>query len=441
MFPSKKRAQVLQLAYACSPLKGSEPGVGWHRAVEAAKYSDVWVITEGNEFKHQVLGHLDEIGDIDGLHFVFVAKTPFEAFLSRVPGGYYLAYNLWHRRAFHVAQQLHEDVHFDLVHQVNMCGFREPGYLWKLGVPFVWGPIGGTQNFPTQLLAEANWREAANETLRTMLNRLQLHFGRRVHQAARRADVMLAANTSIKEQFERAVGRRTDVLCEIGTTEVVQRQSSNRSDDRLRLLWAGECRSRKGLSLLLKAMAELPDDVQVELRVLGDGPSLTRWQQMAEQLGVADRIEWLGWLPHCDALEQYSWADLFMFTSLRDTTGTVLLEAISNGVPVLAWNHQGVKDLVTAESGIKVEVTNPTQMISDFRDAIVRLARDSELRHRLSVGASARAEHYLWVKQGERMRDYYRSALPPGYLWDAREESPSAGAADVAASVPEEVLS
>jgi glycosyltransferase involved in cell wall biosynthesis len=375
------------------------------------------------------------------LNFSFLPKTKLEQHLSRIPGMYYVAYRMWHRRAYRLAEQLHRECPFDLVHQSNMCGFREPGYLWKLGAPFAWGPIGGTQNFPARMLAEGSPREAVSEVLRSTLNWLQLRLSRRVHQAARRADVMLVANTTIEQQFERVVGRNAEVMCEIGTKSVVERIAPTRSDGVLRLLWAGECRLHKALSLLLKAMAELPDGIRVELRVLGDGPSLMRWQRLARNLGVDDRIQWLGWLPHNEALAQYTWADLFVFTSLRDTTGTVILEALSNGVPVLAGNHQGVGDLVTSDSGIKVEVTTAGEMVQAYRDALVQLAMDHVLRERLSGGARQRAKDYLWKRQGERMRDYYKGVLGDCYLWSDRETaSPQAIDAE-ASAVEQEVMS
>jgi glycosyltransferase involved in cell wall biosynthesis len=415
-----RRARVLQLAYACSPLRGSEPGVGWNRAVEAAKYSDVWVIAEGIEFKSQVLGYLEDRGEAEGLHFVFVPKTRLEQRLSRIPGLYYPAYNLWHRRAFCVARQLHEKTRFDLVHQVNMSGFREPGYLWKLDVPFVWGPIGGTQNYPTRMLTQAGVLGAVREASRAMLNCLQLRFSRRVRKAARRASLVLAANTTVKRHFERALGRNTDVMSEIGTSVVTGQIGERQHGDALRLLWSGLFQVRKALPLLLKAMATLPDDVRVELRVLGDGGQRRPWQRASTRLGVHDRVEWLGWRPYAEALAQFAWADLFVFTSLRDTTGTVMLEAMANGVPVLAADHQGARDLVTPESGVKVKVGNPQETIESFRNGIVRLARDRLLLAQLACGARRRAEEFLWTRQGERMRDYYRGVLGDGYLWTKR---------------------
>ena len=50
-----------------------------------------------------------------------------------------------------LARELDARIDFDVVHQVTGTGFREPGHLWKLGKPFVWGPIGGLQFFPLRL--------------------------------------------------------------------------------------------------------------------------------------------------------------------------------------------------------------------------------------------------------------------------------------------------
>ncbi len=418
---AKRRARVLQLAYACAPMKGSEPAVGWNRAVEAAKYSDVWVIAEGVEFRPQVLAYLEKAGPIEGLHFEFVPKTPFEKRLARLPGFYYAAYNLWHRRAFRAAQRLEEAVGFDLVHQVNMVGFREPGYLWKLGVPFVWGPIGGTHSYPIRMLTQAGVAGAVREVSRGVLNWLQLRLSRRVHRAARSARLVLVANTTAKDQVERVLGCRAEVMSEIGA-EVVTTQSGLKQGrtDTLHLLWSGLFQVRKALPILLHAIATLPDDVRVQLRVLGDGPQRRRWRRISSRLGIDDRVQWLGWQPYSEYQAQNVWADLFVFTSQRDTTGTVLLDAMANGVPVLAPDHQGARDMVTEDSGIKVKVTNPRDTTESYCNALVRLARDRELLGRLACGARRRAEDHSWTRQGERVRDYYRRVLGDGYLWTER---------------------
>ena len=115
----------------------------------------------------------------------------------------YAAYNRWHRDAYRVARRLHEEIRFDLTHQVNFCGYREPGYLWKLPVPFIWGPIGGTQNYPWRFLSEASWKGAIRETVRSVINLAQLKWGFRGRKGAKKASSVLAANAASQRYLDR----------------------------------------------------------------------------------------------------------------------------------------------------------------------------------------------------------------------------------------------
>ncbi len=77
---------------------------------------------------------------------------------------------MWHRRAYRFALELSGEIQFDLVHQSTMCGFREPGRLWKLDAPFIWGPVGGTQNYPWRFLPQAGFTGALKEGARNIVN-------------------------------------------------------------------------------------------------------------------------------------------------------------------------------------------------------------------------------------------------------------------------------
>jgi len=69
---------------------------------------------------------------------------------------------------------------FDLVHQVTVSCFREPGHLWRLEAPFIWGPVGGIQNYPWRFLAEAGIIGGLHEAVRSILNVIQLSLSPRV---------------------------------------------------------------------------------------------------------------------------------------------------------------------------------------------------------------------------------------------------------------------
>ena len=266
------RPKVLLLAYACSPNRGSEASVGWNWAVESAKNCDTWVISKEGEFAEEIRGYLKDHGEIPGLHFIFVDKSPWARHFRRIRVFSFFSYNRWHRRAFRIAQRIHQQIGFDLVHQINFTGFREPGYLWKLDVPFVWGPVGGTQNYPWRFLGEADLIGALTEGMRSALNYLQLHFSPRVRQAVSHTRLFLSANSTNQRDFAIVHRVRPVLMLETGIDSVSVSKWERDPDRRvLHILWSGNLAPHKGLSLLLKALPLLGMKLPYELRILGSG--------------------------------------------------------------------------------------------------------------------------------------------------------------------------
>ncbi len=121
------------------------------------------------------------------------------------------------------------------------------------------------------------------------------------------------------------------MLVSAGMVDDIGAGANKRPKQPLRILWSGVLERRKALQLLIMALSKLQDSFPYELRILGDGPLKKRWQRLAQRFGVESHFKWMGWLPHKGAMAQYDWADVFVFTSLRDTCGTVVLEALSHG--------------------------------------------------------------------------------------------------------------
>jgi len=410
---AERLSRVLLLAYAFEPGCGSEQGLGWNRVLDVARRYVTYVICKGDAAQAVVERALADQEPNPNLHVVFISNSALGKFLGRIPGLFYLSYNLWHRRAYRVARRLHAEVGFDLVHQLNIIGFREPGYLWKLDALFVWGPVGGTQNYPWRFLPYAGFAGALSEAFRSVLNEVQLRLSRRVRRAAAKSACVVAANRSIAHDLSRTQRVTPHVMTETGATAMPEGTPHDcHHTGGLRILWSGVFEHRKALHLLLHALAQLPAGVPYELRILGRGPLERRWRRIARQNGIEAHCRWLGWIPHDEAREQFRWADVFAFTSLRDTTGTVVLESLVSGTPLLCLDHQGVGDAATDECAMKVPVTTPREVIAGLRDAIVRLQTDRRLLERLSRGAVARGGEFVWARQGERMAALYRQLLP-----------------------------
>jgi glycosyltransferase involved in cell wall biosynthesis len=410
----RQHPRVLQLAHACNPYKGSDAGVGWARALETAKSFDTWVIC-GHWDRQDITRYLAEHGEIPRPHFCFLEPWWLEERLKIGRPLFYthfLPHHLWHRRAFKLAARLHQELKFDLVHQVTLVGYREPGYLWKLDAPFIWGPVGGTQNYPWRFLPLAGVIGGLTEGLRSIINYLQFRFSPRIRQVIRKAAVVLSANSNIQRDFARVHGVRPKVLLETGVTAITEETSKQiKEGGSLRIIWSGEFKPHKALPLLIHALAEVPPEIPYELRILGAGPLENLWKKLARAKGLEPHCRWLGWLDPGEALQQFSWAEVLVFTSLRDTSGNVVLEALSRGVPVICLDHQGVGDIVTDNCGIRIPVTTPEEVIVKLRRRLVALAADRARLEALSMGALRRAPRYLWSKNGVEMARIYRQVL------------------------------
>lgn len=389
-----------------------ESRVGWNRAVLAAKNFDVYVLY-GADFDENELHHL-----ADGCHvpnrlkFIRVHHSQMGSRWIESPFWFYSVYAAWQRRAFTRAIALHKEIGFDLAHQVNFCGYREPGHGHKLNIPFVWGPVGGTANFNLRFLPCTDLLGGTRELIRNAINIFQLKFSSRVREAAKNSAKIFVANSSGQSDFKKYIGVDSEVLLEIGIDKIAATPKPLRSNsDPLKILWAGRLRTWKCLPLLLQSLAKLPADVPFQLRILGVGDCQQRWKRLAERLRISDRIEWLGWPNYDETLPHYAWADVFAFTSLRDTSGTGILESLAAGTPIVGLDHQGLADIIDKTCGIPIPVTDPEEVCRNFCVAFSQLSSSPELLHDLGRGALVRASDYLWKNLDRKMQATYASLV------------------------------
>ena len=399
------RERLLITAWHYDRLYSMESRLAWHRAQQAASQYDVTVLCSAAETAQP--------GDHAAIEPVVAPVSRGERLLMGGRATYYAGYGAWQRRLFERAKQLHAERPFALVHHVSFCGYREPGECWRLGVPFVWGPVGGTCQFPAAFFKTLDPVGALRERARNHLNARQLERDQRLRKVAAAAACVLAANREAAADLANHFHVEAPVQLETGVQDIRTTPRTARDPDApLKILWAGRLRSWKGLPLLLHALASVPRDCRYVLRVLGQGPCEHSWRRLAERLRIVDRVEWAGWSPdHRDQLPHYDWADVFAFTSLRDTSGTGLLEALAAGAPILGLDHQGARDVMTDQCAVRVSVVDPESTIAELAQGVQRLAGDAECLSRLSDGAFARAEHYTWRRQWEATREIYDDFL------------------------------
>jgi glycosyltransferase involved in cell wall biosynthesis len=297
---------------------------------------------------------------------------------------------------------------------LNFIGYREPGYLWKLGVPFFWGPVAGAQNLPWRYFGLLSWRDRLGFGLRNIANEFQKRLAFRPRRAARAATQIWVAGEENRRLFSDIFGVPSSSLCPVGTERGLEGSCVKAYDpgrEALKLIFVGNQIGLKGLPIVLQAMARLRNAFPIRLVSVGSGPERDRWQDLARRLQIGDQITWLAEVPHQSALAEMARSHVLAFPSLQEGSPAVILEALSLGLPVLCHDACGMRSMVTAECGIKVPMTCSAESIDGFAGALRRLNANPAEVGRLSRGALARSAELTWDAVAREIANAYDRVL------------------------------
>lgn len=407
------RLKILISAYSCSPILGSEAAVGWGFVSHLSMHHDIFVITQYNKFEAAINDIKKNNPHIERMKFYGIDRRRNEKMEKIWPPSYYWTYKEWQKEAYLLAKDLDSQENFDIIHQLNMVGYREPGFLWKIEKPFVWGPIGGLENSPWNFLPSLGPKGLLFYSGRNILNFLQRKFSRRPKLAAKRKNSsIIAASPGNQRLIKSLWGTSSRIVCEVG--QLKNKEHSNLSKrtsnkEPLKIVWSGLHTPGKNLPLLLDALEKV--EFQYELHILGKGEMTKKWQGQAIKVGVNEQCIWYGWIERQKAIEVMSIGHVFCITSISDLTSTVTLEALSYGLPIICLDHCGFSEVVTEHCGIKIPVDSPKKAAGNFATALEKLYQDENYRQHLSNGAIKRASDFSWDKKIEELNTIYTTLL------------------------------
>lgn len=372
------RKKILVNIYALSPTKGSEYAIGWNAVNVLAEKYLVYVLygASGND-----MGDTSEIEDLDkngyNENINFIKVNP--GFLARNINklniwGLWIffspAFYFYQLDVYNVAKKLHKEIGFDLIHQLNPTGFREPGFLWKIDTPFVWGSISGTYILSMDLINWKEWKSALNILFRNLIKWIYLNFSMRIKRAALRSNVIIAVTKVDSNNILKYFKKESHVLPETFVkTNIIDLLPRNYL--KLQLVWIGSIDSRKNLNLLIDALIGL-QEYNWSLDIIGDGSLRQKMETKVLQNNLSSKILFKGQMPRSQVKSILQSSDLHITTSLSEGTPTVLWEAFENGVPTISLNHCAMADIICDKCGflVSIDVKNYDELVIKFRNEI-----------------------------------------------------------------------
>jgi len=407
---------ILINAYACSPDIGSEPRMAWNWCVNLANHCELYIITEG-EFRDNIEAVVPTLPQGKNMHFYYnpVPDKVRRMCWNQGDWRFYWYYRKWQLKTLEIAKAIIAKHHIDVLHQLNMIGFREPGYIWKIGgIPFVWGPIGGMELVPTAYLKGTGWKTMLKNRLKNAINTWQMHHQPRVLKAIDRADMLMAATGGAFNVLHNYHHKDNLVLInEIGCYEhILPAHLTSNHKTTFDILWVGKFDFRKQLGLALRVMASL-SKYNIRLNVLGTGNEAENkyYRNLASRLGIANAVTFWGNVPHREVERMMQESDLFLFTSISDETSTVILESIGNCLPIVCFDACGFGPIVTPDIGRRMPLSSPSNSVTDFKNAILELYSQPKLLKEMSDNCIEKRKTLTWEHKARQMIKIYEQVV------------------------------
>ena len=169
----------------------------------------------------------------------------------------------------------------------------------------------------------------------------------------------------------------------------------------------GRLAKEKNFDLLIRSVAKLPQDLSWRLVVLGEGDERENLETLADELGVASKVDLVGRVPAHKVPDYLAAADIFAFASVTETQGLVTLEAMATGLPVVAVKASGTSDVVeSGEQGILTEVDADA-----LAEGLRTVLESDDLQRKFSIKAQEKARLFTPDRQAGLMEEVYREAI------------------------------
>jgi glycosyltransferase involved in cell wall biosynthesis len=400
---------IIATAYAVNPYKGSEDGMGWNFICQIARYNKVIAVTRENNRPH-IEQYMSENPDYlyENMSFLYFDLPKWARFWKKGNRGAMFYFYLWQRCVPGFIKK--NGLRFDIAHNLNFHNDWTPSFLWKLGKPFVWGPVGHHPRVPTEYLRDYQRSYRVKESFTWHVKQLFWTLSPSLKKSVKQASHIFCMN-SHASQVLNLKANRYSIIPSVAT----QNFGFNLDDkkDKFIVISAGRLVPLKGFDMTIRAFAiflrNLPSKSRerCELQIVGAGPELNTYKRLCSEFGIEQQTKFVSWIGRNDLMNEFKKASAFVFPS-HEGAGMVVAEALSFGLPVICLDNCGPGEFINKDCGFAVSYTDYDQTVREISAGIKKLFNDPDLSKRMALSARERfLTHFHWDQRGEQFRKVY----------------------------------
>jgi len=284
--------------------------------------------------------------------------------------------------------------------------FRYPDILCNLDKPFIWGPVGGSIDYPRGFEAIEN-KEKFGKKLRA-LDKFRLKYDPLLNNTMNKAKFIVVTTNAAKSVLPKRYQHKALVIPEGISLQGITVSAAEGIDGNY-IFSSGRFVTYKAFDLLIKAYAKVTVDDMPELRITGDGPEKKNIENLIRELELSERVKLVGKVSKERNKELMSGALFCVFPALNEAFGHVNLEAMAVGKPIITADWGGPADIVKNEvTGFKVLGNDVDEYVNLLGKKMECLITNAECRVRMGIEARKRVEEvFSWGAIGQRYKDLY----------------------------------
>ena len=252
-----------------------------------------------------------------------------------------------------------------------------------------------------------SWRQ---EALRNWAIRVVLRIYPRARRTIRSADLILATNSETATRV-RSLGATRVEFC----LDTAVRREDLLTEDRQfpgianpTVLWVGRNLPLKGVALALEAFATVRQSVPTsQLVMLGSGLDDIATSSQIEALNLVGSVHRPGQVPLPVVVAWYQKSSVLLFSSLRESFGSPVLEAMARGLPVVALDIHGVGDFMPTSAGVKVSVRDGNNLATALGEGVIQLLANPEDWRKASRAARLACSFQTWDRRAEDLANHF----------------------------------